>query len=178
MYSYVVDCAPASPCAYSSSTHRFPDECTPIEATPPSATSAQLGLGLGWLSGLGLNFLLASVSFALSLSLSLDSFCRPTTCKSSSPAGLFPLVYAYGVDCVPASPYTYSSFSHRFPDERTPIEATPLSATSAELGLGLGLGLGLDSLAHFSSHALPFLSPPSFHTIFLFLAFTSVWWSD
>jgi len=38
-------------------------------------------------------------------------------------------------------------------------EATPLSATSAELGLGLGLGLGLDSLAHFSSHALPFFSP-------------------
>ena len=113
-----------------------------------------------WLSGLGLNFLLASVSFALSLSLSLDSFCRPTTCKSSSPAGLFPLVYAYGVDCVPASPYTYSSFSHRFPDERTPIEATHFSATSAELGLGLGLGLGLDPLAHFSSHELPFFPPP------------------
>jgi hypothetical protein len=29
---------------------------------------------------------------------------------------------------------------HRFPDERTRIEATPLSATSAELGSGLGLG--------------------------------------
>jgi hypothetical protein len=109
-----------------------------------------------WLSGLGLNFLLASVSFTLSLSLSLDSFCRPTTCKSSSPAGLFPLVYAYVVDCVPASPYAYSSSTHRFPDDRTPIKATHFSATSAELGLGLGLGLGLDSLSHFSSHTLPF----------------------
>ena len=49
-----------------------------------------------------------------------------------------------------ASPYKYSSSTHRFPDERTPIEATPLS-TSAELGSGLGLGLGLGS--HFSSHA-------------------------
>jgi hypothetical protein len=48
-------------------------------------------------------------------------------------------VYAYVVDCAPASPYAYSSGTHRFPDERTPIEATPLSATSAELGLGLGL---------------------------------------
>ena len=90
--------------------------------------------------------------------------------KSSIPAGLSPLVYAYVVDCAPASPYAYSSSTHRFPDERTPIEATPLSATSAELGLGLGLGLRLDSLAHFSSHALPFYSPPSFHTLFLFPA--------
>ena len=95
--------------------------------------------------------------------LSLDSCCRPTARKSSSPARLFlPLVYAYVVDCAPASPYTYSSSTHRFPDERTPIEATPLSATSAELGLGLGLGLGWGSLSSFSSHALPFFSPPSF----------------
>ena len=64
-----------------------------------------------------------------------------------------------------------------FTDERTPIEATPLSATSAELGLGLGLGLGLDSLSHSSSHALPFFSPPSFHTLAFPPAFTSVWWS-
>jgi hypothetical protein len=40
--------------------------------------------------------------------------------------------------------------------QRTPIEATPLSATSAELGSCLGLGLGLGS--HFSSHA-PSCSP-------------------
>jgi hypothetical protein len=47
--------------------------------------------------------------------------------------------------------HTYSSSTHRFPDERTPIEATPFSATSGELGSGLGLDLGLGS--HFSSHA-------------------------
>jgi hypothetical protein len=69
--------------------------------------------------------------------LSLDSYCRPTAGKSSSPAGLSTLVYAYVVDCAPASPYAYSSSPHRFPDERTPIEDTPLSATSAELGLGV-----------------------------------------
>ena len=103
---------------------------------------------------------------------SREASAGPTAGKSSSLAGLFPLVYAYVVDCAPASPYAYSSSTHRFPDERTPIEATPLSATSAELGLGL------DSLAHFSSHALPFFSPPSFHTLSLFPAFTSVWWSD
>jgi hypothetical protein len=74
-------------------------------------------------------------------------------------------VYVGVVECAPASPYIYSSSTHRFPDERTPIEATPLSATSAELGLGLGLGLGLDSLSHSSSHALPFFSPPSFQTL-------------
>jgi tetratricopeptide (TPR) repeat protein len=59
------------------------------------------------------NFLLASVSFTLSHTLSLDSFCRPTAGKSSSPAGLFPLMYAYVVDCAPASPYAYSSSTHR-----------------------------------------------------------------
>ena len=42
-----------------------------------------------------------------------------------------------------ASPYRYST--HRIPDERTTIEATPLSATSAELVLGVGPGLGLGS---------------------------------
>jgi hypothetical protein len=41
--------------------------------------------------------------------------------------------------------------TYRFPDERTLIEATPLSATSVELGSGLDLGLGLGS--HFASHA-------------------------
>jgi hypothetical protein len=60
----------------------------------------------------------------------------------------------------------------RFPDESTPIEATPLSATSAELGLGLGVGFGLGSLTHSSSHALPFFSPPSFRTLSLSPAFT------
>ena len=125
------------------------------------------------------SFPFASAFFTHSHTLSLDSFCRPTAGKSSSPAGLFPFVYAYVVDCAPASPYAYSSSTHRFPDERTPIEATPLSTTSAELGLGLGLGLRLDSLAHFSSsHALPFFSPSSYHTLSLFPAFTSVWWSD
>jgi hypothetical protein len=63
VYAYVVDCAPASPYVYSSSTHRFPDERKPIEATPLSA----MGLSLGWLSGLGLNFLLASASFTQEL---------------------------------------------------------------------------------------------------------------
>jgi len=124
------------------------------------------------------SFPFASAFFKHSLTQSLDIFCRPTAGKSSSPAGLFPLVYAYVVDCAPASPYAYSSSTHRFPDELTPIEAPPLSATSAELGLGLGLGLGLDSLSHFSSHALPSFSPPSFHTLSLSPAFTSVWWSD
>ena len=108
----------------------------------------------------------------------MDGFCNQNADLLGSLAGLsFPVVYVGVVDCAPASPYTYSSSTHRFPDERTPIEATPLSATSTELGLGWGLGLGLDSLSHSSSHALPFFSPPSFHTLAFSPAFTSVWWS-
>ena len=107
----------------------------------------------------------------------MDGFCNQNADQLGSLAGPSLLtVYVGVVECAPASPYTYSSSTHRFPDERTPIEATPLSATSAELGLGLGLGLGLDSLSHSSSHALPFFSPPSFHTLSLSPAFTSVWW--
>ena len=107
-----------------------------------------------------------------------DGFCNQNANQLGFLAGQSLLtVYVGVVECAPASPYTYSSSTHRFPDERTPIEATPLSETSAELGLGLGLGLGLDSLSHSSSHALPFFSPPSFLTLSLSPAFTSVWWS-
>jgi len=46
----------------------------------------------------------------------------------------------------------------RFSDERTPIEATPLSATSAELGLGSGLGIGF-TLTLLLARAPLFLAP-------------------
>ena len=81
----------------------------------------------------------------------MDGFCNQNADQHGSLAGLsFPVVYVGVVECASASPYTYSSSTHRFPDERTPIETTPLSATSAELVLGVGLGLGLGS--HSSSH--------------------------
>jgi hypothetical protein len=122
---------------------------------------------------------LSPASSSLTHARRMDGFCNPNADQLGSLAGPSLLtVYVGVVECAPASPYTYSSSTHRFPDERTPIEATPLSATSAELGLGLGLGLvGLDSLSHSSSHALPFFSPPSFHTLAFSPAFTSVWWS-
>jgi hypothetical protein len=119
---------------------------------------------------------LPPVSSSLTHAHRMDGFCNQNTDQLGSLAGHSLLtVYVGGVECAPASPYTYSSSTHRFPNERTPIEATPLSATSAELGLGLGQGLGLDSLSHSSSHALPFFSTPSFHTLAFSPAFTSVW---
>ena len=96
---------------------------------------------------LGLTFLLAS------------AYC--TRARLS-----FPGVYGGVVECAPASPYTYSSSTHRLPDERTPIEATSLSATSTELGLGWGLGLGLDSLSHSSYRSPRTRSPSSRHPLF------------
>jgi hypothetical protein len=62
------------------------------------------------------SFPYASVSFTHSHTLSLDSYCKPTTCKSSSPAGLSTLVCVYVVDCASASPNAYSSSTHRFPE--------------------------------------------------------------
>jgi hypothetical protein len=118
---------------------------------------------------------LPPASSSLTHARRMDGFCNQNADQLGYLAGLSLLtVYVGVVECAPASPYTYSS-THRFPEERTPIEATPLSATSAELGLGLGQGLGLDSLSHSSSHALRFFSPPSFHTLAVSPAFTSVW---
>ena len=94
----------------------------------------------------------------------MDGFCNQNADQLGSLAGLsFPVVYVGVVECASASPYTYSSSTHRFPDERTPIEAMPLSATSAELVWGVGLGLGLGS--HSSSHAPLLLATLLSHNI-------------
>ena len=109
----------------------------------------------------------------------MDGFCNQITDQLGSLTGLsFPAVYVGVVEwasafrnlCVEEEcVYTYSSSTHRFPDERTPIEATPLSATSTELGLGRsgsGFGIGftltlllaraLLLLATLLSHTIPF----------------------
>jgi len=94
----------------------------------------------------------------------MDGFCNHHADQLGSLAGLsFPVVYVGVVEYTSASPYAYSSSTHRFLDERTPIEATALSATSAELELGLGLGLGLGS--HSSSHAPLLLATLLSHNI-------------
>jgi hypothetical protein len=93
--------------------------------------------------GFGLNFFLASASFTHFYTLSLDSYCRPTAGKSSNPAGLSILVHACVLDCAPASPYAYYSSTHRFPDERTPIEATPLSGKNCGAWFEFGSGFGI-----------------------------------
>jgi hypothetical protein len=146
---------------------------------------------------------LPPASSSLTHARRMDGFCNQNADQLGSLAGPSLLtVYVGVVECAPASlPPASSSLTHarrmdgfcnqkrrpaRLPRKTVPsncicrcsiIEATPLSATSAELGLGLGLGLGLDSLSHSSSHALPFFSPPSFHTLAFSPAFTSVWWS-
>jgi hypothetical protein len=93
------------------------------------------------------SFPYTSASFTHSHTLSLDSCCRPTDCKSSSPAGLSTLVYA--------------SFS---------------DICGAWFGFGLGVGIGFTGTLLLAR--APLFSPPSFHTLSLSPAFTSVWWSD
>ena len=92
---------------------------------------------------------LPPASSSLTHARRMDVFCNHNADQLGSLAGLsLQTVYVGVVECAPASPYTYSSSTRRFPDKRTPIEAAPRSATSAELVLGFGLGLGLDSLSH------------------------------
>ena len=105
---------------------------------------------------------LPHASSSLTHARRMDGFCNQNADKLGYLAGPSLLtVYVGEVECVSASPYTYST--HRFPNELTPIEATPLSATSAELGLGLGLGLRLGS--HSSSHAPLLLTTLLSHNI-------------
>ena len=88
---------------------------------------------------------LPPASSSLTHARRMDGFCNQNGDQLGSLAGP-PILTVYVGVVASAFPYTYSSSTHRFPDERTPVEATTLSATSAELGLVLGLGLGLDSL--------------------------------
>jgi hypothetical protein len=58
-------------------------------------TSARSGFLIVWCSDCTpASFPYASASFTHSHTLSLDTYCRPAACKSSSPAGLSTLVYA------------------------------------------------------------------------------------
>jgi hypothetical protein len=168
VYVGVVECAPASlPPACSSLTH----------ARRMDGFCYQNADQLGSLAGPSLLTVYVGVVECAPASLPpacssltharrMDGFCYQNADQLGSLAGPSLLtVYVGVVECASASPYTYSSSTHRFPDERTPIEAAPLSWTSAELGLGLGLGLGLDSFSHSSSHAPLLLATLLSHTI-------------
>jgi hypothetical protein len=82
---------------------------------------------------------LSPVSSSLTHARRMDGFCNQNADQFCSLAGPSLLTVHVGVvECASASPYTYSSSTHRFSDELTPIEATPLSATSALRSLVCG----------------------------------------
>jgi hypothetical protein len=84
----------------------------------------------------------------------LDSSCRLTAGKSSSPAGLFPQVHAYE--------HTYRGYAS-FSD-----------ICGAWFAFGSGFGIGF-TLTLLLAHSPLLLT--SFHTLSLSPTFTSVWWS-
>ena len=75
----------------------------------------------------------------------------------------FPAAYVGVVEYAPASLYTYSCPTHRFPDERTPLEAFS-DICGACWGLGLVLGLGSHS-SHVPLHAPLLLATLLSHNI-------------
>ena len=78
---------------------------------------------------------LPPASSSLTHTRRMDGFCNQNADQLGSLAGPSLLtVYVGVVECAPASPYTYSSSTHRFPDERTPIEAWSC-ASSATWGI-------------------------------------------
>jgi hypothetical protein len=87
------------------------------------------------------SFPYAPGSCTLSHTLSLDSYFRPTTGKSSKPAGLSPLV-----DSVRsrqrASPYTYFSFTHKFPERALTYRGYVSFSDICGAWFGFGSGLG------------------------------------
>jgi hypothetical protein len=81
---------------------------------------------------------LPPASSSLTHARRMDCFCNHIADQLGSLARLSLLslltVYVGVVERAPASRYTYSSSTHRFPDERTPIVFTPLSATLVHTG--------------------------------------------
>ena len=94
--------------------------------------------------------------------VTLHGFCNQNADLLGSLAGLsFPVVYVDVVECAPASPYTYSSSTHRFPDERTPTYRGYASFSDiygAWFGLGSGFGIGF-TLTLLLARALLLLAP-------------------
>jgi len=112
---------------------------------------------------------LPTASSSLTHACRMDGFCNQNADQLGYLAGPSLLtVYVGVVECASASPYTYST--HRFPDERTPIEATPLQPHLRSLGW---VWVWVWDWVHIPPHTLLSFSPPSFHTISLSLAFTS-----
>jgi hypothetical protein len=90
-------------------------------------------------------------------------FLQPKRRPARLPRRAVPLtVYVGVVECASTSPYTYST--HRFPDERTPIEATSFrDICGAWVGFGSGFGIGFTLLLTRSSPSRhpPFTQYPS-----------------
>jgi len=100
----------------------------------------------------------------------MDGFCNHNADQLGSLAGPSLLtVYVGVVECAPASPYTYPTSTHRFPDERTHRGYASFSdICGAWFGFGSGFGIGLTLtlllarapllLSTLLSHTIPF--PP------------------
>ena len=103
-----------------------------------------------------------------------------TTQTNGSLAGLsFPAVYTCVVKCAPGPPYTYCSPHSGFPMS---AHLSRLQLFQRHLRSLVRVRIWVWDWVHTSPrtllHALPFFSPPSFHTKSLSPACTSVWWSD
>ena len=128
---------------------------------------------------------LPPASSSLTHTRRMDGFCNQNADQLGSLARLsFPVVYVGVVECAsqsaptarkspawPASPYTYSS-THRFPDERAHLSRLRLFQRHLQ-SLGW-VWVWVWDWVHTPPHTLLSFSPPSFHTISLSLAFTSV----
>ena len=91
----------------------------------------------------------------------MDGFCNQNADQLGSLAGP-PLLTLYVgvVECASASPYTYSSSTHRFPDERTPASFSDICG--AWVGFGSGFGIGFTHSHTPPRTRSPFSRPPPF----------------
>jgi hypothetical protein len=96
----------------------------------------------------------------------MDGFCNHNADQLGSLAGLS-LLTVYVVECAPASPCTYSSSTHRFPDERAHLSRLRLFQRHLRSLVRVWVWVWVHTFPRTLLHTLPFFLPPSFHTTWL-----------
>jgi hypothetical protein len=120
---------------------------------------------------------LPPASSSLTHARRMDGFCNQNANQFGSLAGLSLLtVYVGVVECAPRPP-THAPPPHTGFPMKAHLSSYASFSDICGAWFGLGFWFGIGFTLRLLLASLPFFLPPSFHTLSLSPAFTSVWWS-